>query len=193
MAERQDMKMISRCKMYSLRRLRTKPALKVEPHLEYKPSYISNAFCGHEFTDDELALLEYGDAVKIECVSKAGKAFRCEVMLKERAGKYVWVPSFADDFGRTKEEWKRSLRSDLCSYPDIGCTFKTKDCPIYCEVMECEGYKDRGYWQASDAHEKYYTCPGEHSKECPHYQQFKQARDKEQAWLDKFLAARVVI
>lgn len=186
------MKMIKREPMFTIRRLKTKPALKVEPSLDYKPSYISDKFCGHEFTDDELATLAYGDTVKVECISKTGKAFRCEVMLKERAGKYAWVPSFADDYGRTKEEWISTLSSDKKTDAE-RCSFKTAECPVKHERTYNGNYKDTGYWEASDAYDDYYTCPGECSKECPHCQEIKRIRDKEQAWIDKYLAARVVI
>lgn len=177
-----------RTKMYDLSRLKTKPALRVNSYYNY---YVSDNFCGHKFTDDELRTLSYGDSVRVSCISKAGKHFTCEVMLKWRDGRYAWVPSFADDYGRTREEWLRYV--DKASTGAEHCNFKTPDCPVKVERTYDEHYKDRGYWQASDAYDDYYSCPGECSEECPHCQEIKRVRDKEQVWIDKYLAARKVI
>lgn len=175
-----------RKRMYELSRLKTKPALRVD-----YDKYVSDKFCGHKFTDDELDILSYGDSVRVSCISKAGKSFTCEVMLKLRDGRFAWVPSFADDYGRTREEWLWHVHT--ASTWTKHCEFKTTDCPVRCERTYNEHYKDSGYWEASDAYDDYYSCPGECSEECPHCHEIKLVRDKEQAWIAEYLATRKVI
>lgn len=197
------MNVITRSKMYHIRRLKTKPALEVN-----NEKYISDKFCGHEFTDDELDVLSYGDAVKVDCVSKTGKAFKCEVMVKERAGRYAWVPSFADDFGRTKEEWLiRIHRTVRVTGKEPYCSFHSEECNCQRRVsMEYDDYKSGGYWTADDYRDAMEAGPREFvTKECayykgqgcPHETEWakleKQHEDQVKREIDEYLAARVVI